>query len=234
MEENEPLTPPELRLIADSVKHQAVPAKSKEIYMRTYLRFREYLKEHNTDIISENTVLAYMKHLLETKSVTSCWTDYSCLKKMIRVNDGVDISKWPMITEVLKQKSATHKKKKAKVFQREEIAKFLKEAPDEEFLEDKLALLLGLHGGLRTEEFLILNIEDITVREDYLSVTTAKRKTDQAGNGSTFIAVKSEPQYQCPLYYFEKFMEERKLLSNQGRLFMQKRNGKFTKQVSLP
>lgn len=169
MDKEEISTPPELKRIADSVKMQAVPMKSKDVYLRHYLEYREFLKNHKTESISENTLLAYLQHLLETKSVTSCWTIYSCLKKMIRVNDGIDISRWPLLTDVLKTKSATHKKKKAHVFKKEEIDRFLKDAPDDQFLEDKLALLLGLHGGLRTEEFLILMIEDIETRQDYNS-----------------------------------------------------------------
>jgi len=229
--EDETLTPPELKRIAATVKLQAVPKKSKEIYLKHYLEFREYLKEHKTESISENTLLAYLQHLLETRSVSTCWTIYSCLKKMIRINDGLDISRWPMLTDVLKTKSATHQKKKAKVFTREEIDRFLKDAPNDQFLEDKLALLLGLHGGLRTEEFLKLAIEDIEKRQDYLKVTVRERKTDQAGNGSTFIAVKNEAQHQCPLYYFQQYLDDgRSQLSSNGRLFMQKRKGKFTNQ----
>ena len=206
---------------------------SKDVYLRHYLEYREFLKNHKTESISESTLLAYLQHLMETKSVTSCWTIYSCLKKMIRVNDGIDISRWPLLTDVLKTKSTTHKKKKAHVFKREEIDRFLKDAPDDQFLEDKLALLLGLHGGLRTEEFLILMIEDIETRQDYLKVTVRQRKTDQAGNGSTFIAVKNETQYQCPLYYFQLYLKGRSQLSSKGRIFMQKRKGKFTNQVSV-
>ncbi|HEY0749590.1 MAG TPA: tyrosine-type recombinase/integrase [Chitinophagaceae bacterium] len=231
MEEAEALTPPELRRIAESVRLESVPMKSREIYLKHYLDFRKYLKDHNTETISENTLLAYMRHLLETKIVSTCWTIYSCLKKMIRVNDGINISQWPMVTDVLKTKAATHLKKKAKIFKREEVDRFLKDAPNDQYLEDKLALLLGLHGGLRTEEYLILNIEDIEMRQDYLKVTVRQRKTDQAGNGSAFIAVKNEAEHQCPLYYFQQYLIGRNQLSSEGRLFMQKRKGKFTNQV---
>ena len=64
MDKEEISTPPELKKIANSVKMQAVPMKSKDVYLRHYLEYREFLKNHKTESISESTLLAYLQHLV--------------------------------------------------------------------------------------------------------------------------------------------------------------------------
>lgn len=228
--EEENSTPPDLRESATIALGGIIPKKSKDVYEKVYARFKAWLAEKGTDRISENTLLPYFKEILKEKKPTTVWSEYSCLKKMIRVRHSIDISKFYSISDLLKQESRTHLKKKAATFTSEQIDEFLEKAPDTlEVLQDKLALLLGLFGGLRSEEYCEIQFEDVQAFDDHLKVTIKKRKTDQAGEGTTFFAVATAQKFRCPVQSFQRYCQE--FHNEKGKaIFRQVRNGKVTAQ----
>lgn len=129
-ESSEELTPEELKQVAVKALGDLVPRKSKEQYVKAEQRFKQWLISKNTNKISETTLLAYFKEMLAVKAPTSMWSEYSLLKKMLRVNHDIDISQFTSISELLKQKSRTHTKKKAATFTRGQVEQYLSSAPN--------------------------------------------------------------------------------------------------------
>jgi len=127
----------------------------------------------------------------------------------------------------LKKLGETHLKKKAATFSHEDINKFLDSAPDE---QEKLALLFGLCGALRTEELLNLSWENIEKNPKCLSITLPSSKTDKNNSGFTFFAkANEEHKPRCPVRIFSGYKGKIKP-PYQGRLFVQMKNNKYTSQ----
>ncbi|KAJ8671497.1 hypothetical protein QAD02_002756 [Eretmocerus hayati] len=66
---------------------------------------------------------------------------------------------------------------KVKFFSAEQVEKFLKEAPDDEFLETKVALILGILGALNQVDLLHLKVTDIKDEGDTSLVKITRSKT---------------------------------------------------------
>ena len=224
-----PSTPPELKLSAAKAIGGLVPQKTQAQYFKTYKRFEEWMVTKGATKITENVLLAYFEELSNDKKPTTLWSEYSMLKKMLRVNQAIDLGSFLSVSDLLKQKARYHAKKKAKTFKFEEIDKFLSSSPETlNSLQDKVALLFGLFGGLRSEEFGSIGVQNVAEHEDHIKVTIDKRKTDQAGNGTVFFVTASKDPSKCPLKYWRLYKQE--FQKPQGPVFRQIRDNKFTNQ----
>lgn len=223
------MTPPDVKEEAVKARGNLIPRKTQERYLRAYQTFSTWMEEKNTKKIGESTLLAYFNEGLRSKAPTTMWSEYSLLKKTIYINDNIDISQFKSISELLKQHSRTHSKKKAKTFSTNEIDRYLEDAPNTlDYIQEKFALLLGICGGLRSEEFCHIRFENIVEIEDNLKVTLDFRKTDQAGNGSIFFMISNTDKKKCPIHYYHLYKKE--FPKPEGYVFHQIRNGKYTKQ----
>jgi len=119
------------------------------------------MEKNKCDHISERTLLAYLEEHSKIWAPTTLWSKSSMLKKMLLLKNNIDITKYPSVVPYLKSKSDGYTAKKAKTFEREELEKFVNEAPDDTYLRHKLALGFGLHGGLRCSEYVKLIHSDI-------------------------------------------------------------------------
>lgn len=112
-----------------------IPEKSKLRYENTYRIFKSWCKEKRSCYINEKVLLAYFVRRHEKlKAPGSLWAEYSMLKSTIFLYDSIDISKFTTLIAYLKRKNVGHRPKKASVFSKECINKFLNEAPDKEYL----------------------------------------------------------------------------------------------------
>src|SRR5207244_2708617 len=118
----------DMRTAANEAMKGLIPKKSSDIYQTAYDNMLSWLRANGTDQIRENTLLPYFTHLLEQKKPTTVWSEYSCIKKMVRVYHRTDIGKFFSISDLLKQRSRTHAKKKANTFTSEQIDSFLDRA----------------------------------------------------------------------------------------------------------
>lgn len=118
-----------------------IPEKSKVRYERTYKFFKEW-REAKKIAVNEKSLLAYFVarsgHL---KAPGSLWAEYSMLKSTIFLYDAIDISKFATLIAYLKRKNIGYRPKKAKIFTKEDMEKFLNEAPDEQFLIQKVCVV---------------------------------------------------------------------------------------------
>lgn len=137
-------TPPELLAAAAEATKKLIPDKSKANYENAYIAFKKWKKSKNTDSSSETVLMAYFNELSKKYSPTSLWSFYSMLKKMISLHEKVNIEEYNQLTAFLKVNMKGFQSKKSKVFNPEEIQRFLSEAPDREYLATKVNIQLNL------------------------------------------------------------------------------------------
>lgn len=62
------------------------------------------------------------------------WSKYSMVKSMLLLHENVDISRFFKVTTFLRKQSVVYEPKKATILTRDDVNRFLKEAPDEQYL----------------------------------------------------------------------------------------------------
>lgn len=62
------------------------------------------------------------------------WSKYSMVKSMLLLLENVDISRFFKVTTFLRKQSVVYEPKKATILTRDDVNRFLKEAPDEQYL----------------------------------------------------------------------------------------------------
>jgi hypothetical protein len=92
------------------------------------------------------------------------------LKATLKLKRDINISKYNKVNSFMKRTSTGYKPKKSRVFTKEDVSRFLTEAPDENFLLmkvritsvffrnyslycQKLVLIMRIAGACRREEF---------------------------------------------------------------------------------
>lgn len=136
-------TPPDIQEAASFATMSLLPEKSRKRYNITYDKFMTWCKKKNVSVSTENVILAYLAELSTTYASSTMWSEYSLLKATLIAKNNIDNSKMPKLVPFLKRKSEGFKPKKAKIFSREEINKFLNDAPDEVYLMMKVSVFLS-------------------------------------------------------------------------------------------
>lgn len=117
-----------------------IPEKSKVRYEQTYKIFKKWLEAKKIALHEKGLLAYFVVRSGQLKSPGSLWAEYSMLKSTIFLYDAIDISKFASLIAYLKRKNIGYRPKKAKVFTKEDMEKFLNEAPDEQFLVQKVSL----------------------------------------------------------------------------------------------
>ncbi|KAK4884193.1 hypothetical protein RN001_000464 [Aquatica leii] len=211
-------TPPELKKIAESINSELLPQKSKARYEVQYSIFKKWREEKQAKVSSENVLLAYFTELVD-KNKKSLWCIYSMLKSCIILYENIYISKYAKLISYLKRKTANHIPKKSKVLEEHDVATFIEQAPDEEFLLMKVILVIGVSGACRREELYKMTLEDIKYKDDILLITIPITKTSTS---RTFVISKS-----TWVELVKKYIEIRKKIEKiKERLFLKYYSGK--------
>jgi hypothetical protein len=124
-------TPPELWEVAEHLNETLLPEKSKHLYLKAYITFKNWCSIKKVIKISENVLLAYFQDYANDKKASTAWAHYSMLKSTLSLKENIDISKFFKLIAFLKRKNLNYQAKKSSVFSQEEITKFLIEAPEE-------------------------------------------------------------------------------------------------------
>lgn len=145
-------TPPDIRDAANAASMSLLPEKSLKIYEHTYKKFMEWRCEKNIHSFSENVVLSYISELAQDIKSSTLWSTFSMLKTTINIKHNINIGEYAKVRAYLKRKNEGYAPKKSRVLEKEQIAKFIKEAPDDIFLLTKVSLKITI------SNFLIFNI----------------------------------------------------------------------------
>ncbi|XP_063974855.1 uncharacterized protein LOC135161317 [Diachasmimorpha longicaudata] len=138
-----------------------LPDKSREQYQNTYRKFNEWKEMNNKDSLEEGVMLDYFNELAGKVKPPTLWTQFSMLKHTISLYDRVDINNFKKLRNFLKKNSVGYQSKTTKVFTSKEIEKFLNDAPDNQYLPEKVALIFGIIGACKNQELLNLTVDDI-------------------------------------------------------------------------
>ncbi|KAB0795993.1 hypothetical protein PPYR_10054 [Photinus pyralis] len=114
-------TPEEIVNAAGITTSNRLPEKSKDQYLKEYHLFMKWRTEKHVGSLVKG---CYYKP-------PTLWSTYSKLKATLLINNNVDIRKYSKLIAYLKNKSVGHKSKKSRTFSRDEMYKFLHNAPDE-------------------------------------------------------------------------------------------------------
>ncbi|KAG4066916.1 hypothetical protein HA402_009018 [Bradysia odoriphaga] len=136
------------------------------------------LAKTEVKIITEDVLLGYFHGLAQTYKPSSLWSYYSMLKCTIRTNFGIDIGKFYQLASFLKQKNKGYKAVKALVFTEQEVARFLVEAPDRDWIDVKAVQIFGVCGALRSVDIVNITVKDVQRQGEVLLVTVKEKKTD--------------------------------------------------------
>lgn len=96
--------------------------------------------ERNWLKVTDKSLLWYLRILAASYAPSSLWSHYSMLRATLKVNDGIDITKFVSILPFLKEKSSGFQAKKSKIFTENEILRFLHEADDDKYLLVKVTV----------------------------------------------------------------------------------------------
>ena len=118
----------------------SIPEYSKRLYERQYRRFQDWrLQMGITNETDEEILLTYFEKLSENYKPTTLFTTFTKLKSMIFIQENIDISRYSRLLYFLKEAGKSHIAKRAKIFTREQISKFVNNDPDDTFLLHKVS-----------------------------------------------------------------------------------------------
>ncbi|XP_031342039.1 uncharacterized protein LOC116169963 [Photinus pyralis] len=205
-----------------------IPQKSRIRYENTYNIFKQWCSERNVGV-TEKVLLAYfVKRSDKLKSPGSLWAEYSMLKSTIFLYESINISTFSTLIAYLKRKNVGHRPKKAQVFTKNDMVKFLNEAPDEIFLIHKVAMILGVAGACRREELYNMKVADI---EDHGALLVVKIPNSKTNIQRTFTVTSQVDDKVFYLEIYRKYIKLRPTNVVSAHLFLNYRNGKCSQQV---
>ncbi|XP_063391499.1 uncharacterized protein LOC134677015 isoform X4 [Cydia fagiglandana] len=200
-----------------------LPMKSKEKYIATYENFISWRKEKNITSFGEDVLLSYFEEMSAKYKPTSLWAFYSMLKSGLKRRDNVNIKEYDQLRVFLKKLSEGYKAdNKVKVLTFENVEKFIDEAPDDRYLANKVALILGVTGGLRRQELAKLTTNHIEDHGEKFIIKIAHSKNSL----QDYFVVEGK-------YYniVKKYKDLRLSSVPSNRFFQAFRNGKCRAQV---
>ncbi|KAK5637852.1 hypothetical protein RI129_000150 [Pyrocoelia pectoralis] len=169
-------TPPELQCVTNESALELLPQKSRTLYEKQYSKFKKWRIEKNAKNITENVLLAYLSSMSNHLKSSTLWSTYSMLKSTLAVKDNIDISKFRKLRTFLKKQNVGYKAKKSKIFSRDQLNRFLRDAPNHAYLMWKVCLLIGIAGACGRDELRQISIEDIADKDDLLVITIPDSK----------------------------------------------------------
>lgn len=206
---------------------ELIPKKSKQRYELAYASLCIWLKEHDVDINEKNILAYFVLRNSKLTSPGSLWSEFSMLKTMIKLNNGIDIGSFNKLLCFLKKKNVGHRPKKSKVFSREDVNKFLNNAPDDKYLLMKVVMIMGIAGACRREELVKIMIDDVEDRNEFILVNIPNTKTN-ISRSFTITEKAGEVDYAG---IFRKYIAVRPENCQCKRFFLTFRNGKC---IGLP
>ncbi|KAH1028269.1 hypothetical protein HUJ05_001643, partial [Dendroctonus ponderosae] len=131
-----------------------------KVYEKAYQNFKNYIRAHTVQVITENVLLAYMGELSSKNLKSSTlWSIYSMLNATLNTKKNVDISKFTKLRAFLKKQNVGYLPKKSRILTRvNQFERFLGTAPDQQFLMHKVG---GLYLWYRYTHLETKHIEDL-------------------------------------------------------------------------
>ncbi|KAJ8688137.1 hypothetical protein QAD02_023932 [Eretmocerus hayati] len=228
LEEGLEIVPQEIRDKPKDITFNLLPPKSKQTYVATYNAFKKCWRSMNSNSFCEDVLLNYFEILSKQYADPSLWAYHSMLKSTISAFNNIDIGKYKRLPAFIKRVNEGYTKKKSEVFTKAEISRFLSLAPNDTFLFKKVALIFGVAGALRREEFTKVEMCHITDGVDsegnpYLLIKILKTKNKIP---RSFVINDYQLYNLCKLY-----MKSRPEGCTETRFFLRYSDGKCCNQA---
>lgn len=179
MDDLDDFLPPEIQEAANRATLDLLPEKSRQQYDIAYNGFIEWSQLKKVEgKFSESVFLVYFEEKSKLWKSSTLWSKFSMIKAELKIKENVDISKYHKLVAFLKRKSVGYRPKKSKILTREQIDRFLNEAPDTKYLMIKVATIFGLFGACRREELCKLSVDDIEETIQSLLIHISDTKTN--------------------------------------------------------
>ena len=153
------------------------------------------LADNHTPTPREFAAFLHHERYENEYSSNTMWCIASAVNKRLDYYFHTAPIKSEFVKKLLKNWSKKEVTRKAKHFSREEIFRFLKDAPDTgDWLQKKAQVIVAVYGGLRISE--LTYIVDRDFQDASLSlfrINIPKSKTDQAGEGHSFVVARAPP-----------------------------------------
>jgi hypothetical protein len=94
--------------------------------------------------VTENVCLAYFADRAKHVKPSSLWSEYFMVKSSLLIKKNIDLKHFFKLTAFMKRQSAGYQCKKSKIFSKDQIYKFINEAPDETYLMMKVNNFIGI------------------------------------------------------------------------------------------
>jgi len=122
------------------------------------------------------------------RKASTTWTARSHLIRYIHDTYKQDYSDVGTFKSLLVAKSKEEKPNQSEILQKDEIFRFLKEAPsDGEMLRHKLVTLVAYYGACRIADIVFLEFSNIKIEETQVPLTIQRSKSAAAAATTTFI-----------------------------------------------
>jgi integrase len=177
--------------------------------------------------VTENVCLAYFADRAKHVKPSSPWSEYSMVKSSLLIKKNIDLKHFFKLTAFMKRQSAGYQCKKSKVFSKDQIYKFINEAPDETYLMMKVVSIFGIAGACRREEFLKMSTKDI---EDTGSILVVKIPDTKTNKPRTFVIDGRDHDIKNMVEIYRRYVSLRPSHTKHERLFVFYRNGKCSTQ----
>lgn len=209
---------------------ETVKETSRPVYQKRVEEYHNWCSEFDHRAFEAESLLTYMKHLHDEGifMTSTLWSLVSIIGTYMECYNGKKpAAELPLIHQLLKNWQKTEDTKKAETFSKEEVFKFLNEAPDDDnYLVKKVVMIIAINCCQRKCEIAAMNFEDLKFNPDCILVEMYRAK-DRGKKCLKSSAITDGRMREIVSLYISKFPEsERK-----GRLFRKMKNGKVTKQV---
>ncbi|KAJ3655336.1 hypothetical protein Zmor_014470 [Zophobas morio] len=112
-----------------------------ERYHKEYKQFCAWKRQNAVSERNEKIMRAYLFDLSKKMSSSSLWSKFSMVKPTLQFHENVDISGLSKLRAFVKKQSVGYQPKQAKTLTREDLVKFVKEAPDQQYLLAKVIIV---------------------------------------------------------------------------------------------
>jgi integrase len=184
----------DIQTLVNAAVNELPPNKSRKRYNKELSLFENWKCEKGIKNVDKDVVLAnfyykvyqvcryILRYVLQTDKLkpSTLQSIYSMLKAELNIKDNIDIIQYSRLRAFLKRKTVGYTPKKSKFLTADDIAKYLKEADDNQHLMIKVkvfillfhishmislqvAVIFGVYGACRREELYNLTILLITI-----------------------------------------------------------------------
>jgi site-specific recombinase XerD len=210
----------------------ALSASSRQQYTVAVTDFKKWCEDSSKVPINAETIVEYITYLhnvrgLKTKTIWSLNSMIGSFYEAFKGSKPHD--DLPLINKLLKQWEKVDTVKKASTFESEEIFKYFREAPDDDFhLVRKVAVILAINGLERKNEITYTTIDELKFNLDCILVTFDRLKACGERKKSQFMITDSQMRAIVSKYY-NLFSEE--LKCSKERFFRKMIKGRITQGV---